>query len=67
MYSCIVFESHDLIFVLFKFLISNLYKHCKVEPLSARVDRTGWRMLCHVLRGPTDGSANSLPVFAINI
>ena len=45
---------------------NNLYKRCNVEPLSERVDRNRWRMLGHVLRGPTDGPAYSLLVFAIN-
>ena len=44
----------------------NLYKRCDVEPLSVRVDRNRWRMLGHVLRGPTDGPAYSSLVFAIN-
>ena len=34
-----------------------LYKPCNVEPLSVRVDRNRWRMLGHVLRGPTEGPA----------
>ena len=44
----------------------NLYKRCNVEPLSVRVDRNRWRMLGHVLRGPTEGPAYSSLVFAIN-
>ena len=44
----------------------NLYRRCNVEPLSARVDRNRWRMLGHVLRGPSDGPAYSSLVFAIN-
>ena len=44
----------------------NLYKRCNAEPLSVRVERNRWRMLGHVLRGPTDGPAYSSLVFAIN-
>ena len=44
----------------------NLYKRCNAEPLSARVDRSRWRMLGHVLRGPIDGPAYSSLVFAVN-
>ena len=44
----------------------NLYKRCNAEPLSVRVDRSRWRMLGHVLRGPTDGPAVSSLVFAVN-
>ncbi len=44
----------------------NLYKRCNAEPLSVRVDRSRWRMLGHVLRGPTDGPAFSSLVFAVN-
>ena len=36
------------------------------EPLSARVARSRWRMLGHVLRGPTDGPAYSSLRFAVN-
>ena len=44
----------------------NLYRRCNTEPLSARVDRNRWRMLGHVLRGPTEGPSYSSLVFAIN-
>ena len=44
----------------------NLYKRCNTEPLSARVARSRWRMLGHVLRGPTDGPAYSSLRFAVN-
>jgi hypothetical protein len=44
----------------------NLYKRCNLEPLSVRVDRNRWRMLGHVLRGPTESPAYSSLVFAIN-
>ena len=44
----------------------NLYKRCNVEPLSARVARSRWRMLGHVLRGPEDGPAFSSMKFAVN-
>ena len=44
----------------------NLYKRCNSEPLSAKVARSRWRMLGHVLRGPTDGPAYSSLVFAVN-
>jgi len=44
----------------------NLYKRCNTEPLSVKVDRSRWRMLGHVLRGPTDGPAFSSLIFAIN-
>ena len=44
----------------------NLYKRCKTEPLSVKVDRSRWRMLGHVLRGPTDGPAYTSLVFAMN-
>ena len=44
----------------------NLFKRCNAEPLSVRVvsDRSRWRMLGHVLRGPIDGPAYSSLVFA---
>ena len=44
----------------------NLYKRCNTEPLSARVARSRWRMLGHVLCGPTDGPAYSSLRFAVN-
>ena len=44
----------------------NLYKRCNTEPLSARVERSRWRMLGHVLRGPTKGPAYTSLVFAVN-
>ncbi len=44
----------------------NLYKRCNSEPLSARVERSRWRMLGHVLRGPVDGPAYTSLVFAVN-
>ena len=44
----------------------NLYKRCNTEPLSAKVDRSRWKMLGHVLRGPVDGPAYSSLVFAVN-
>ncbi len=44
----------------------NLYRRCNAEPLSVRVDRNRWRMLGHVLRGPTEGPAYNSLVFAIN-
>jgi len=44
----------------------NLYKRCNTEPLSVKVDRSRWRMIGHVLRGPTDGPAFTSLVFAIN-
>ena len=44
----------------------NLYRRCNVEPLSARVDRNRWRMLGHVLRGPSNGPAYSSLVFAVD-
>ena len=44
----------------------NLYKRCNTEPLSVRVDRSRWRMLGHVLRGPVDGPAYTSLVFAVN-
>ena len=44
----------------------NLYKRCNTEPLSARVARSRWRMLGHVLPGPTDGPAYSSLRFAVN-
>ena len=44
----------------------NLYKRCNTEPLSARVERSRWRMLGHVLRGPVDGPAYTSLVFVIN-
>ena len=48
--------------------ISNkiLYKRCNAEPLSVRVAHSRWRMLGHVLRGPTDGPAYSSLIFAVN-
>ena len=42
----------------------NLYKRCNTEPLSARLARSRWRTLGHVLRGPTD--AYSSLRFAVN-
>ena len=46
---------------------NNLYiKRCNTEPLSAKVDRSRWRMLGHVLRGPVDGPAYSSLTFAVN-
>ena len=45
---------------------NNLYKRCNTEPLSVRVNRSRWRMLGHVLRGPVDGPAFSSLMFAIN-
>ena len=44
----------------------NLYKRCNSQPLSARVARSRWRMLGHVLRGPVDGPAYSSLKFAAN-
>ena len=44
----------------------NLYKRCDSEPLSARVERSRWKMLGHVLRGPVEGPAYTSLVFAIN-
>ena len=44
----------------------NLYKRCKTVPLSARVTRSRWRMLGHVLRGPEDGPAFYSMKFAVN-
>ena len=44
----------------------NLYQRCQTEPLSAKVARSRWRMLGHVLRGPIDGPAFSSLLFAIN-
>ena len=44
----------------------NLYKRCNTEPLSVKVDRSRWRMLGHVLRGPIDGPAFSSLIFATN-
>ena len=43
----------------------NLYQRCQTEPLSAKVARSRWRMLGHVLRGPINGPAFSPLVFAI--
>ena len=45
---------------------NNLYKRCNTEPLSAKVDRSRWRMLGHVLRGPVDGPAYSSLTFVVN-
>ena len=45
---------------------NNLYKRCNTEPLSARVHRSRWRMLGHVLRGPCSGPAFSSLMFAVN-
>lgn len=45
---------------------NNLYKRCGCEPLSVRVEKSRWRMLGHVLRGPEDGPAFSSLKFAIN-
>ena len=52
----------------YPYIISNdnLYKRCNSEPLSAKVARSRWRMLGHVLRGPSDGPAYSSLVFAVN-
>ena len=44
----------------------NLYKRCKCEPLSVRVDRNRWRLLGHVLRGPINGPAYSSLMFAVS-
>ena len=44
----------------------NLYKRCNAKPLSVRVNQSRWRMLGHVLRGPTDGPAYSSLLFAVN-
>ena len=44
----------------------NLYSRCNAEPLSVRVDRNRWRMLGHVLRGPSNGPAYTSLVYAIN-
>jgi len=44
----------------------NLYKRCSCEPLSVRVERSRWRMLGHVLRGPVDGPAYTSLSFAVN-
>ena len=44
----------------------NLYKRTGTEPLSVRVNRSRWRMLGHVLRGPLDGPALTSLVFAVN-
>ncbi len=44
----------------------NLYKRCNTESLSARVERSRWRMLGHVLRGPVDGPAYTSLVFVVN-
>ena len=44
----------------------NLYKRCETEPLSVKVDRSRWRMLGHILRGPVDGPAYTSLVFALN-
>ena len=44
----------------------NLYKRCNTEPLSVKVDRSRWRMLGHILRGPINGPAYTSIVFAIN-
>ena len=44
----------------------NLYKRCSTQPLSTRVNRSRWRMLGHVLRGPEDGPAFSSLNFAVN-
>lgn len=44
----------------------NLYKRCSCEPLSVRVERSRWRMLGHVLRGPVNGPAYTSLLFAVN-
>lgn len=44
----------------------NLYRRCNSQPLSTRVNRSRWRMLGHVLRGPEDGPAFSSLKFAAN-
>ena len=36
------------------------------QPLSVRADRSRWRMLGHVLRGPVDGPAYTSLVFAVS-
>ena len=45
---------------------ANLYKRTDTVPLSVRVDRSRWRMLGHVLRGPWNGPALTSLVFAVN-
>jgi len=45
---------------------NNLYKRTNTEPLSVRVERSRWKMLGHVLRGPWDGPALTSLVFAVN-
>ena len=47
-------------------LTISLYKRCSCEPLSVRVERSRWRMLGHVLRGPVDGPAYTSLSFAVN-
>jgi hypothetical protein len=44
----------------------NLYKRCDSKHLSARVERSRWNMLGHVLRGPVEGPAYTSLLFAIN-
>ena len=46
-----------------KFLSTNM--RCNVKPLSARVDVNRWRMLAHLLRGPTEGPTSCSLVFAM--
>ena len=43
----------------------NLYIRCDSEPLSAKVERSRWKMLGHGLRGPVEGPAYTSLVFTI--